>query len=84
MHDVPVSCTGRFGSSPYSHLNVNGCLRTHKHSAVYLRTNDGNWDQICDLLIFKLLCLLPERLIERDGTQEKFHPNGVSGTDLSA
>jgi len=24
MHDVSVSCTGRFGSSPYSRLNVNG------------------------------------------------------------
>jgi hypothetical protein len=82
MHDVPVSCTGRFGSSPYSRLNVNGCLHAHKHSAV--RTNDGNWDQICDLLILKLLCWLPEHLIERDGMQEKLHHNGVSRTNLSA
>jgi len=27
---------------------------------------------------------LPEHLIERDGMQEKLHPNGVSRTNLSA
>jgi hypothetical protein len=84
MHDVPLSCTRRFGSSPYSHLHANGCLLTDKHSAFYFRTNDGNWDQICDLLILKLLRWLPEHLIDRDGMQEKLHPNGVSRTNLSA
>ena len=56
MHEVPVSYTRRFRNSPYSRFHVNECLRTDKYPAVYFRTSDGNWNEICDLFILNLLC----------------------------
>jgi len=74
-----------FAVNKYLHTVASvGFLFTLKLSSVYFRTSDGDWDQIFDLLILKLLCYLPERLIERVGMQEKLHPNGVSRTNFSA